>query len=65
MHGLRHGYAQSRYRELTGRLSPAAGGLGIRELSPVDREKDDQVRLLISRELGHERIEITAIYLGR
>jgi site-specific recombinase XerC len=65
MHGLRHGYAQSRYQELTGRLPPAAGGPGVRELNPTDREIDDQVRLLISQELGHERIEITAIYLGR
>jgi hypothetical protein len=41
------------------------GGPALRELSPEDREKDDQVRLLISQELGHERIEVTAIYLGR
>lgn len=65
MHGLRHGYAQSRYLELTGRIAPAAGGPTLRELGAEDREQDNQARLQISRELGHERIEITAIYLGR
>lgn len=65
MHGLRHGYAQHRYRELTGRLAPAAGGPSVRELTPLEREQDDRIRLLISRELGHERIEVTAVYLGR
>jgi len=65
MHGLRHAYAQSRYKELTGWNSPAAGGLSSQFLSEGQKTLDRQVRLLISKELGHEREEITAVYLGR
>lgn len=65
MHGLRHAYAQARYLELTGRASPAAGGPSSRELASEQRLEDREVRLMISRELGHEREQVTAIYLGR
>ena len=65
MHGLRHAYAQQRYEELTGWKSPAAGGPISKALTAEQREKDHQVRLVISRELGHEREQITAVYLGR
>ncbi|GAB1840524.1 integrase domain-containing protein [Achromobacter xylosoxidans] len=64
MHGLRHQYAQSRYETLTGRPPPAAGGPLVTELSPTQRIEDRHARQTISRELGHERIQITAIYLG-
>lgn len=64
MHGLRHQYAQSRYETLTGRPPPAAGGPLATELSPTQRIEDRRARQSISRELGHERIQITAIYLG-
>ena len=65
MHGLRHAYAQQRYEELTGWKSPAAGGPISKALSAEQREKDYQVRLVISREMGHEREQVTAVYLGR
>jgi len=65
LHGLRHAYAQARYEELTGFDAPAAGGLTSRELSDAQRQLDHQARLMISRELGHEREQITAVYLGR
>jgi hypothetical protein len=65
MHGLRHAYAQQRYEELTGWKSPAAGGLPNRSLTQIQRDRDREVRLIISRELGHEREQITAVYLGR
>lgn len=65
MHGLRHAYAQNRYETLTGWKSPAAGGPTVRMLSPQQRIVDQYVRQLISRALGHERISITAVYLGR
>jgi site-specific recombinase XerD len=65
MHGLRHAYAQARYQELTGRIAPAAGGTASSELTPEQRVQDREARLAISRELGHEREQITAIYLGR
>jgi len=65
LHGLRHAYAQSRYEELTGWKSPAAGGPTTGALSPDQRRLDHQARLTISQELGHEREPITAVYLGR
>jgi integrase len=65
MHGLRHAYAQARYEVLTGWKAPAAGGPTVRMLTPQQRMVDRQARQIISRELGHERISITARYLGR
>jgi len=65
MHGLRHAYAQRRYEELTGWKAPAAGGLVTRALSPGQKVMDRHARQTISRELGHEREQITSVYLGR
>jgi integrase len=65
LHGLRHSYAQQRYQELTGTPCPAAGGPVSAELTPAQKETDTAARLTISRELGHEREAVTAIYLGR
>ncbi len=64
-HGLRHAYAQDRYRELTGWDSPHAGGPRSAELTPEQKALDREARLAISAEMGHGREEITAIYLGR
>lgn len=55
MHGLRHAYAQDRYEELTRWGSPTAGGPAARSLSVEHRKMDQEARLTISRELGHER----------
>lgn len=65
MHGLRHAYAQHRYHELTGRPPPAAGGPTSKALTAEEKAQDREVHLVISRELGHEREQITAVYLGR
>jgi hypothetical protein len=65
MHGLRHQYAQSRYEALTGWKAPAAGGPLSRALSDAQQTIDAEVRQAISRELGHERLQVTSIYLGR
>jgi len=65
MHGLRHAYAQRRYEELTGWKAPAAGGPPSKSLTLEKREQDHQARIIVSRELGHEREQITAVYLGR
>ncbi|EMN9195371.1 integrase [Pseudomonas aeruginosa] len=65
MHGLRHRYAQQRYEAQTGWKAPAAGGPAARDLTPAQRNTDAQARQTISRELGHERAQITAMYLGR
>ena len=65
VHGLRHHYAQTRNAELTGWKAPAAGGPTAKQLSAEQKGIDRQARLTISRELGHEREQITAVYLGR
>jgi hypothetical protein len=65
MHGHRHWYAQWRYKSLTDQDAPAAGGKTYEQLSKVERAADYRARLTISRELGHNRIEITDTYLGR
>jgi len=64
-HGLRHAYAQERYHQLTGWLSPKAGGPTSKELSPEAKVIDQRARFTISTELGHEREQITVTYLGR
>jgi len=65
LHGLRHEYAQARYKELAGWESPAKGGPRSKELTAEQKEIDLKVRLQISQELGHNREAITAVYLGR
>ena len=65
MHGLRHRYAQMRYEVLTGWKAPAAGGPSVGRLSLMQRMQDNSVRQTISRELGHERVQITSTYLGK
>ena len=64
MHGHRHWYAQWRYQTLTGRPSPAAGGDTYERLSRTDRSRDYRARMQISRELGHNRLQVTDTYLG-
>lgn len=61
-HGLRHLYAQNRYKELTGFDCPAVGG--VRDLSAAEKEVDLVARQQISNELGHNRLSVTGIYLG-
>ncbi len=65
VHGHRHFYAQTRYKELTGRDCPACGGSTAKNLSVGERAIDREARLIISNELGHSREQITAVYLGR
>lgn len=64
-HGLRHAYAQRRYKELTGWEAPINGGPKSRELTVLQKKLDRQVRIVISEELGHSREEISKNYLGR
>lgn len=58
-HGLRHQYANERYRELSGSDSPVRGGL------PTDRDADRAAREVVAEELGHSREGVTTHYLGR
>ena len=65
LHGLRHAYAQQRYETLTGRPAPAAGGKQSGDLSDEERKLDRDARILIMKELGHSREQISVVYLGR
>jgi len=65
VHGHRHHYAQERYRDLTGRTSPAQGGLKSKELNAEQRIADREAREIITAELGHGRASVTAVYLSR
>lgn len=58
-HGLRHGYANDRYRQVSGAASPVRGG------QPQDRDADKAARLEVAEELGHSRDSVTTYYLGR
>lgn len=63
-HGLRHAWAQWRYRTLTGWPAPAAGGPRVPAMTPEQRARDLAARLQVSEELGHGRVDVTAAYLG-
>ena len=65
LHGLRHAYAQERYKELTGWAAPVAGGPSSGQLTEEQKERDAVARAEISRELGHGRVQITVVYLSR
>ena len=65
VHGLRHHYAQQRYRELTGwDCAKLPGGLERKAMTVEQWRKDRAVRLIISAELGHGRGDVVAIYIG-
>ncbi len=71
LHGLRHAYAQRRFRELTqsfdphhqGLICPIDGGKTHNEMSNMEKMIDKRARLIISRELGHCRKNVTRAYL--
>ncbi len=63
-HGLRHSYAHQRYFTLTGFDCPAVSGVNTQELTAEQKAVDKAAREIITRELGHGRLQITAVYLG-
>ena len=65
LHGLRHAYAQERYRELTGWDAPVAGGKKSGDLTDEEKKLDYDARMKVSKELGHGREQVTVVYLGR
>jgi len=65
LHGLRHAYAQQRYLELTGWQAPVTGGPTSKQLTPEQLGPDYDARVIVSHELGHARVEIAVVYLGR
>ncbi|MFW9847387.1 MAG: integrase domain-containing protein, partial [Candidatus Thorarchaeota archaeon] len=64
-HGLRHAYAQEKYRELTGWNCPACGGPTYKELTEKQKKIDYDARLKISLLLGHSRVQIVSNYCGK
>ncbi|MCE3238024.1 MAG: integrase [Gammaproteobacteria bacterium] len=71
LHGLRHAYAQNRYRYLTDQLTqgkgwdcPFKGGKPRHKLNRYEKEIDHRARLFISNELGHGRAALVKIYCG-
>lgn len=58
LHDLRAAYACNRYETLTGTTAPVMGG------QIQDRDADKTAREQISNELGHDRIEVVAAYVG-
>lgn len=65
LHGLRHAYAQRRYRELTGWDAPINGGFKAHELTSEQKRLDYQARMVLTEELAHSREQITVNYCGR
>lgn len=63
-HKHRHWYAQWRYKILTNRDCTAAGGRPFEQMTAAERRADYAARQAITRELGHERRQITDAYLG-
>jgi site-specific recombinase XerD len=59
-HGLRHEYANERYKAISGQDSPVRGGERA-----VSRDDDRMARLIVAEELGHSREDVTTHYLGR
>lgn len=63
-HGLRHEYAQRRFRALAGFECPARGGPMREAMTDEQYRADRNARKDVSRELGHGRVSITSVYLG-
>ena len=59
-HGLRHGYAQDKYQDLTG-LPPPISGADPKRVDPV---KHREAGIEVSRDLGHGRTQVTTSYYG-
>jgi integrase len=59
-HGLRHGYSQDKYADLTG-LPPPISGVDPKLVDP-DVHRDASIQ--VSRDLGHGRTQVTASYYG-
>lgn len=64
-HGLRHAFAQTQYKKLTGWEYPKRGGPTYRQLTREQKEQDKMARLTITEWLGHSRVAIVANYCGQ
>ncbi|MGA9700686.1 integrase domain-containing protein [Pseudomonas sp.] len=59
-HELRAAYACERYEQITQHRAPISGG----QCCVADRSLDREARRQISYELGHDRIDVVAAYIG-
>jgi hypothetical protein len=62
IHDLRAAYACERYEQITGHPAPVIAKR--QAMSKAELRMDKEARRIISRELGHERIEICNSYIG-
>ena len=58
-HDMRAAYACERYLELTGFPAPVVTGTRL-----ADKTLDTQARVLLSQQLGHNRLDVIAAYIG-
>lgn len=58
-HELRAAWACDRYEEISGATAPI-----LQTGKSPGQENDDQFRLTLARELGHDRIDVVAAYIG-
>jgi site-specific recombinase XerC len=65
LHGLRHAYAQQRYKEMTGFESPINGGPKYADLTLEQKEINHRARMILTEELGHSRESVTNNYLAK
>lgn len=63
-HGLRHAYARRRFESLVEAFSGVGGADPTTPDQNARQRASLQARQAVARELGHERIEVTAVYLG-
>ena len=58
-HELRAAWACERYKEISGAATPV-----LRTSTSSGQQNDDPFRLALARELGHDRIDVVAAYIG-
>jgi len=58
-HELRAAWACERYEEISGVTAPV-----MQEGKSLGQQNDDQFRLPLARELGHDRVDVVAAYIG-
>lgn len=58
-HELRAAWACERYQEISGATAPV-----VQAGTSLGQENDEQFRLTLARELGHDRIDVVAAYIG-
>ncbi len=58
-HELRAAWACERYEDMSGEIAPV-----LKAGTSIGQENDDRFRLALARELGHDRADVVAAYIG-